>query len=331
MSFTSNRNLQASNHLFFKDWRHAYNTFVTDQFRLAPKSKFLFHVAFGIDNSTVYNLNLVQRYGKEINLMVKSVDLPHFTVKTDMANQYNRKKNIQYIHEPMELGIKFHDDNMGLINALWQNYYNYYYADPTSATIPGAYNRTATKNANYIPTAYGLDNGSTVPFFKYIKIYQMARHEYVQYTLANPIITSWNHNKLDYSQPGTHDFDMKIKYEAVSYSVGAVSEDSPEGFGEGHYDHSPSSLKGINPDPSVPNPSFVESLNVKGNAASFLDSVITQINSYQNTQQPINSNGTMGIIDSTSNNNAGGLSGYNFPQSNDNDNTTQATQQKPGG
>jgi len=334
MAFTSNRNLQANNELFLKDYQHAARVFSDDQFRLAPKQKFLFHVAFGINSSTVYNLNLIQRYGKEINMLVKSVDLPHFTIKTDMVNQYNRKKQIQYMHEPMEIGIKFHDDNMGLINALWQNYYNYYYADPTSASVQGAYERTATQNSNYIPTAYGLDNGSTIPFFSYIKIYQMARHEYVQYTLSNPIISSWNHNRLDYSQGNqTHEFDMKLKYEAVSYNVGSVDPDKDpsggvEGFGDTHYDHTHSPLYGVNPDPTVNSPSFVEALDVRSNAPGFLDSVITQINTYQNTQQPISANGTSGITSPNPYNNASGLSGFSFPMSNTDSNTTLATQRK---
>jgi hypothetical protein len=335
MAFTSNRNLQTDNHLFLKDQQHAARVFADDQFRLAPKQKFLFHVAFGINPSTVYNQNLIQRYGKEINMLVKAVDLPHFSIKVDMVNQYNKKKQIQYIQEYQEIGIKFHDDNMGLINALWQNYYNYYYADPTSATVPGAYSRNATQNSNYIPTAYGLDNGSTIPFFNYIKIYQMARHEYVQYTLANPIITSWNHNRLDYSQGNqTHDFDMRLKYEAVAYNVGAVdpSKDPAggvEGFADTHYDHISSSLKGVNPDPTVNSPSFVQALDIKAAAPTFIDQVVTQINTYQNTQQPINSNGTSGVINANPNNsNAGGLSGYQFPSSQGNNSTTTTKRPK---
>ena len=39
------------------DFRHAARTFVDDNFRLAPKSKFLFHVFFKINTNALKSLN----------------------------------------------------------------------------------------------------------------------------------------------------------------------------------------------------------------------------------------------------------------------------------
>jgi hypothetical protein len=314
MAFTSDRNLKSDPTINLRDQEHAARVFADNQFRLAPKFKFLFHVSFGINAGALQNANIVQRYGNEINLMVKSVDLPQYKVETELLNQYNRKKVVQYTHKPQEISITFHDDNMGLINQLWQSYYSYYYADPTSASQPGAYNRTAMRSFDYINNSYGLDNSSTSPFFNYIKIYQMARHEYVQYTLTNPIISNWNHNKLDYAQNALHDFTMKIQYEAVSYSAGAVAEGDPEGFAMEHYDQTPSPLSGQNPDPTVNNPSFVESLDIQAAAPSILNQVIQQVNTAQNTQQPTTVNGTPDLITPNTVVNTGGVPGISFPQ-----------------
>jgi hypothetical protein len=326
MSFTSNPNLKHDPAYNLRDQRHASSLFTADQFRLAPKQNFLFHVAFGINKAALINSELVQRYGNEINMLVKSADLPNISLKADTANQYNRKKNIQTTSEFTDLGIKFHDDNMGLINHLWQNYYTYYYADPSYANVNRSYKKNKKKNSNFIPTAYGLDNKSTRPFFDYIKIYQMARHEYVEYFLHNPIITSWNHNKVDYSAGNsTREFDMKIKYEAVSYSQGSVNaqNDAPEGFGQTHYDFTPSPLSGINPDPSTISPSFVTSLDIETIAPGIINTAIQQINSAQNTKQssasPNNS-----LIAPNNNQSTSGLQGYAFPQ-NSNNKTTKAT------
>jgi hypothetical protein len=104
-------------------------------------------------------------------VLVKSADLPNYTLSVETLNQYNRKKNIQTSHKYNAINITFHDDNMGLINHLWQNYYSYYYADSIAATDPAAFKRNATKSSDYITTLYGLDNGSTLPFFNSIKIY----------------------------------------------------------------------------------------------------------------------------------------------------------------
>lgn len=322
MSFTPTKFLHDNTNVYLRDQQHAARLFVDDQFRLAPKHKFLFHVAFSINQSACSDATLIQRHKNEINMLVKNITLPSFTIKSDLVNQYNRKKAIQYQHDPGEIDITFHDDNMGLINKVWQNYYSYYYADSTSAKTSSAYNRNATKNFNYVTKTYGLDNGSTIPFFNYIIIYQMARHEYVSYKLINPIITSWNHNKLDYSDSKTNDFSMKLKCEAIAYGSGKVSEDAPEGFGIEHYDNTPSPLTG-EPDITSMSPSFVN-LNPLENT---INTVIQQINTYQNTQQ-LNIAGTTGIINNlavTSTPNVNGLQGIAFPVNNTTNQPTVAS------
>jgi hypothetical protein len=188
-----------------RDWQHAARMFTDSNQIYGPKQKFLFHVAFHINKRALRNVALGTTYSTQINMLVKSVSLPKFTVTTDVANQYNRKKNIQQRVTYDTITLKFHDDNLGLINQLWQNYFSYYYADSSSARVPGAYNRTAIKKFNYIRSNYGLDNGSTAPFFDYITIYQMAQGQYVSYKLINPIFASWNHNGLDYAGKETHD------------------------------------------------------------------------------------------------------------------------------
>jgi len=291
MAFTGTPKLDTTNTLngqqvILKDWRHAANLFNADQFRLAPKSSFLFHVAFGLNTAALQSAQLVQRYGQEINMLVKNIDLPSFNVDTEVLNQYNRKKVVQYRAKYGDIGLKFHDDNMGLTNHLWQAYWSYYYADSRTATNPGAYARNAMQNyAAAMPNPYGFDNGSTTPFFSYIKIYQMARHEYVCYNLVNPLVTSWNYNKVSYSDQGVHDFDMKLAYESVSFTVGAVSSGDPEGFGlsNSHYDTTPSPLVGANPDPTVNDPSFVQSFDTTGLAPGVLANAINSVNQNQNT------------------------------------------------
>jgi hypothetical protein len=283
MAFTANNHLTPDTKTTLKDYQHAAKLFVPDQFRLAPKHNFLFHVAFSINPNALRNTNLTQRYSNEINMLVKGIDLPSFKVSTEVLNQYNRKKVMQFTHAPGEIKVKFHDDNMGLINQLWQNYYSYYYADSLSANTNGAYNRNAMRNSNFIKAPFGLDAGSSTPFFNYITVYQMARHEFVSYKLINPIITNWNHNKLDYSEVKTHEFDMSIAYESVAYGMGAVGAGSPEGFALTHYDTTPSPLHGTNPDPTVSDPSFVKSLDTEGLSAGILNNAVNTVNTYQNT------------------------------------------------
>jgi hypothetical protein len=284
-------------------------------------------VAFNINPAALRDINLVQRHRNEINVMVKDTDLPNYSVTVETLNQYNRKKNVQTTHKYNAINMTFHDDNMGLVNQLWQNYYSYYYADPSSSGNPGAYKRTAMKNSNYVNNPYGLDNGSTTPFFNYITIYQMARHEFVSYTLINPIISQWNHNKVSYSQSGTHDNTIAIQYEAVNYGSGLVTPGDPEGFGLEHYDQTPSSLIG-NVDAAPVSPSFAEQTTT--NNASTLNTLVQQTNTYLNTRQKEDVNTSANILSKVtgSPNPAplNGLQGFQFPETQTTSNVTTAKQ-----
>jgi hypothetical protein len=259
MSFSPNSYLIADPVEHIRCQQHASRTFVDDSFRLLPKTKFLYHVAFNI-NWTALNLKNIDTQTilslkEEINLLVKSVDLPSYTVSHDVLNQYNRKRIAQYQHKYNEINISFHDDNMGLINKLWQTYYKYYYADPTSSNVKGAYKKNATLSSSNIKSPYGYV-GHVPAFFNYITIYQMARHEYVSYKLINPVITQWNGNKLAYADGNSHHFDFKIAYESVYYDVGFTNSGQMEGFGAVHYDYTPSPLSSLWPQNSSMYASF---------------------------------------------------------------------------
>ena len=329
MAFTSNKLLKTDSHVLLRDQQHAARLFSDDQFRLAPRFDFQFHVAFGLNQAALKTIDLAQRHRNEIGMLVRSTSLPKFTISSDQANQYNRRKQIQYQHKVEDITINFHDDNMGVINQLWQNYYSYYYADPTSATSAGAYNRNATRSSDYINNPYGLDNGSTEPFFTYIKLYQMARHEYICYTLYNPLVKSWDYMTVDYSKKETHNFNMTVGYEAVSFSTGEVTAGDPIGFGIEHYDTVPSPLSGQVDGTSL-SPSFVGASALAGNANSFLNNLITTNNAYQNTQtqQPA---GTPGLLSPSVNPPVCGLPGIIFPTAQAaTNNTTTATAVKLG-
>lgn len=310
MAFTPNSFLYRPSNITLRDPQHAARVFTDDQFRLAPKHKFLFHVAFSINSAALSNASLVDRYRNEINVLVKSADLPNFTLNAETLNQYNRKKNIQTTHKYNPVNITFHDDNMGLINQLWQNYYSYYYADSNSAWDPAAYKRNATRSSDFITTPYGFDNGSTLPFFNYIKIYQMARHEYVGYTLHNPIITSWNHNKVDYAASGTMENAMAVTYEAVTYENGDVSTGDPEGFGLEHYDVEKSSLQST-ADARPNSPTFAGDTVTPD--LSIINTVTQQLNSYQNTIEKTNTNTTNILKTATTPAQSSALGGIAFP------------------
>jgi len=317
-----------------RDWQHAARMFTDSNQIYGPKQKFLFHVAFHINKSALKNIALGTTYSTQINMLVKSTSLPKFTVTSDVANQYNRKKNIQQKIAYEAITLKFHDDNLGLINQLWQNYYSYYYADPLSAGVPGAFNRTAIKKFNYIRTAYGLDNGSTAPFFDYITIYQLAQGQYVSYKLINPIFTGWNHNGLDYAGKETHDNDCTIQYEAVEYGNGRIEAGSPEGFGLQNYDQVPSPLNHAGQTTATiadisTTPTLEDINTIPDNKSNIINNAIKTVNNYQNSKTPTDPVATTSTTASTQ---STSTTGVNFTGATTTaSDKTVATPRNPGG
>lgn len=313
--YNAYRNNNLNPNTLQKDYAHAARLFADDNFRLAPKLDFLFHVSFNINAGALKDQDLKQRHAKEINMLVKNATLPKFTLQTETINQYNRKHVVQIQHKFDPCTIKFHDDNMGLINKMWQNYYSYYYADSASAANPGsAYARNAYSRAP--SNKYGLDNKSTGQFFTSITIYQLARHQWFAFKLINPMVASFDHQAMDYSKTnGAHELVMTLNYEAVHYSTGEISTDTPEGFGTEHYDQTPSPLslpRGVTPltSTAVTTGPGLGTAQARRNASSTIDN-------YQN-RQDLPSAGTTGIatsksISSTATPGVGGVQGTAFP------------------
>ena len=238
------------------DYTHAARLYTDDNFRLAPKQKFLYHVTLNLNENVVNKVlpGWVQRHSNEVNMLVKSVTMPKFEIQTETKNKYNRKKNLQTRIDYSPVNIVFHDDNNSIVTQLWTAYYNYYFVDGTygSRDGAGAPNQTArpydrfntymgaTRNGD----RFGLDNNQYEPFFTSIQISQMARHQYLTLTLVNPIIESWAHDTLENSvgaDPVQN--SMSVAYESVFYADGPIDEgNSPKGFGTVHYDNTPSPI-----------------------------------------------------------------------------------------
>jgi hypothetical protein len=326
MSFSPNQYLKADPVEHFRCQQHAARTFVDDSFRLLPKTKFLYHVAFNINwpalNIKNIDTQMILTLKDEINLLVKSTDLPSYTVSHDVLNQYNRKRIAQYQHKYNEINMSFHDDNMGLINKLWQTYYKYYYADPVASNVKGAYKKNATLASSAIKSPYGYV-GHIPAFFNYITIYQMSRHEYVSYKLMNPVITQWNGNKLAYADGNSHHFDFKIAYESVYYDVGFVSSGDMEGFGSLHYDFTPSPLTSSWPQDTAPYPSFANTaFGGKRDPAATTTVSTTAVTKTAGT--------TASTLVYGQTNTTSGLNGISVPQASSSTNTITATQVTTG-
>jgi len=239
-----------------RDARHAHQLYNEHNFALAPKTKFLYHVQFILNGITISNSapNTANNL-KQIGVLAKSLDLPSYKTTVETKQQYNRKKNFQTRIDYDEVGIDFHDDNTGLTRSMLEEYYRYYFKDGNKNNR--GYPTDFSPMDKYYPEvkSYGMDNNVTKPFFYCIKLFQLSRQKWFSYTLINPILTSWSHDKLDNSDgAGTMTNSISIAYEGVLYNNGGITDSGdPAGFtdSETGYDqvHSPlntfESLNGI--------------------------------------------------------------------------------------
>ena len=226
------------------DWRHAARLFTDDTFRLAPKQKYLFFVNFEINPEALVDFaQIKEKHIPELNMLCKSADLPQYSASIDVKNQYNRKKVIQTSIEYTPVNITMHDDNQGITSYLLEAYYKYYFRDSSGDSREAAYQPRNTYSSER-KFRYGLDNGTVIPFFKNIRIFQLSRKQYTEFTLVNPLIERWGHDAMNSTDSaGIAENNMVINYESVLYSRGNIDDDIPATFATSHYDKTPSPLK----------------------------------------------------------------------------------------
>jgi hypothetical protein len=234
------------------DWQHADRLYVNDNFKHAPKSKFLYHVTFFLTAEAQSVIPELNQYTGTIGILVKSADLPGFSANVETKNKYNRKKNVQTNIEYNPVTIDFHDDNFGATTALLEAYFKYYYADGKNSFQTEAYGNRRSGDTLYKGEAsnsfrFGLDNDiPAVPFFDRIEIAQMARRKYTKYTLVNPILSEWQHDSVDNTDGmTTMQNSITVQYDTVFYDRGEVDTNNgePAGFGKAdNYDKTPSPI-----------------------------------------------------------------------------------------
>jgi hypothetical protein len=282
-----------------RDYTHASKTFGVSggSYNLVPRNKFLFYVYFNLNTNIPAVANLISG-GKSstIGLMVKTAQLPSYEIAVNEMNQYNRKRLIQTKINYNPAQIVFNDDHSDLIRNMWYQYYQYYYSDPTYkygntpaqsgtlgqlSAVPSGFSYGA--NDTYSPSrviqhwglsGQGYSNPSlqtlatslltgpasgVEPFFNDITIYGMDQKSYAQYTMINPLITSWIHDTYDYAQSnGIVTHTMSIKYENVKYYSGDIGGAQPSdpvtGFADpSHYDTTTSPIASPG-STGIPNP-----------------------------------------------------------------------------
>jgi len=231
-----------------KDYQHASRLYIDNNHKLMPKQKFLFHVVFNTDETLfIDGFNANERY--ELNMLVKSCDLPKYNMSMEEKTQYNKKMytTTRIAYEPVN--ITFHDDHADTVNAFWKKYYEYNIADPVGMnndlTIPNTKDDYYDWGDKRPMTKFGLDTPKQrkKPYLKGIDIFCLHKQRFTSMSLINPVIGSFAHDNLDQADgAGVMNNTMQILYETVIYGTGTVNKGDIPGFATIHYDRSPSPL-----------------------------------------------------------------------------------------
>jgi len=231
-----------------KDYQHASRLYIDDNYKLMPKQKFLFHVVFNTDE-TLFQGGFRPNERYELNMLVKSADLPKYNMSMEEKIQYNKKMYTatRIAYEPVN--ITFHDDHADTVNAFWKKYYEYNIADSVSMNSDQQISNTKDDYYDGIEsraiTKFGLDTpkAKRKPYLKGVEIFVLHKQRFTSMTLVNPVIGSFSHDNLDQADgAGVLENTMQILYETVIYKSGIVNRNNVPGFATIHYDNSPSPL-----------------------------------------------------------------------------------------
>lgn len=277
-----------------KDFKHASRLMVTDNYRLSPKYTWLYHVFFDFSSTASY----AKTKQLETGMLVRSVTLPRYTIDNTELNSYNRKDIVQTKLRYPSIEIEFHDDSADIVRHFWFDYLTHYYRDTdlgyksSSGSESGQVNSVYYANSKYRPRVEGgevfvpgLAEGatglndfgytprdtnqfSTAQYLNAIRVYSLHQKRFSEYTLINPIITSFQHDTHDSSANGTMRHRMTVDFTSVLYATGDVNPSTVVGFGDLHYDKSPS--------PLTPQGGGVESILGPGGFVNAIDTILSE-------------------------------------------------------
>jgi len=207
----------------YKSYAHATNFYAQGRaLTKVPKLGFIYFISFNLAQEV--GVKFADHVRKDLGFLAKKVDLPKFKITTQTVNQYNRKTNVQTKLAYDPISIDFHDDTSEITSALWRAYYDFYYADGRqpdgqfSTAFSGDTKLDSTNNS------YGYSKGSgPTSFFSSIDIFVLNQGRFSQYSISNPLITSWDHDTLEQSN-GTKVLQnkMSLTYDSVVYSQGFI-------------------------------------------------------------------------------------------------------------
>lgn len=177
-----------------------------------PRPKGLFVVNFRTNQSNISG------WQRDIGFLVKSIDQPTISPKTEELNQYNKKRQIYTGYTTNPVNITIYDTADALALQMWAEYARYYFGDFAQSENNYKYDQTSASMFGE-DIGYGLlGTSDIINFFAAIDIYQVFRNAYTKTTLINPRISAFDPEDLDYERMEASMHRVTVVYESVIYN-----------------------------------------------------------------------------------------------------------------
>lgn len=241
----------------------------------APRHKFMFYACF-TPGVGARGKNF-QTWQSGFAFQIAKVDRAKASPKTQMLNQYNRKRSVHTGIEYADLSLTLHDTVDDRVLRVWRDYHKWYFGDGRpknpattwkSGVIRGRENFPVTNGWGFSPQ--GGANGNT-NFFDTLDVYTFYGKKFTQVTFYNPKIESITFDSMDVSSSEFATVDMSIKHEGFAFTQVAAPVGAREvelfGLNIGDYFEPADAFGGVN--------SFLLELNdnIEGAVDSLLGSV----------------------------------------------------------
>ena len=224
---------QGSKKFYVRDFKNAYRLRPDVN---PPRQQFQGYVNFILNRdffSFLYaNGSDSTEFRTQISSMVRTAELPSVQFKTETKNQYNRKKivNTGFEYNPVNMTVFDSVGNEWLITLM--KYFSYHYMDPRNKSKESSdrdlvrSKRTSeelSRGSAQSPPQFmsdifdsnnaGYNLNQTPNFFERIDYVLYHNNKGVQYSIMNPVLTSFKPSSLDYSSSQPMEFALSFEYE----------------------------------------------------------------------------------------------------------------------
>lgn len=170
-----------------------------------------------------------------ISSLVRTADLPAVSFRTEVKNSYNRKKIVQTGLDFEPVNITVYDTVGNEWLSVLMKYFSYHYMNPRNKQDVGSRDidskiirngQNTVAGSNFGPSEVwdsntaGYNPQVTANFFERIDYVLYHGNKGVQYSIINPVLTSFTPSGIDYSDSNFREFQMQFQYENfTTYNV----------------------------------------------------------------------------------------------------------------